>query len=81
MIFQSYNQNYRVSSRDWYYNRADWQEAFSVLPRRCDISNRWIWGRHYLGIVTITGPGEPVTYHLWNHRDEHLIYKLTGKVK
>jgi len=69
-----------VGEKDWSYSRAQWKEKFSLLPRRCDISQRWLWGKHYCGTVVITGPGDPVIYNIWNHRDEHLIYKLKGKV-
>ena len=69
-----------INEKQWYYDRAAWEEKIAIIPRRCDISQRWLWGRHYLGTVVITGPGEPVVYKLWNHRQEHLIYKLKGKL-
>jgi hypothetical protein len=69
-----------VGEKDWSYSKAQWREKFSLLPRRCDISQQWLWGKHYCGTVVITGPGDPVIYNIWNHRDEHLIYKLKGKL-
>lgn len=65
----------------WHYKRAEWKETFSLIPRRCDLSGRWIWGQHIRGIDTITGPGEPVIVKIWNHRHEHTIYKLKGEPK
>lgn len=67
------------SQRQWWYRRADWQPTFSVLPRRCDLSGRWIWGRHMLGTLMITGPGDPVILRFWNHRHEYTMRKLKGK--
>jgi hypothetical protein len=66
---------------EWYYDRAEWKETFALIPRRCDLSNRWIWGRHVCGTRMVTGPGDPVTIKIWNHRHEHTIYKLKGKLK
>ena len=66
---------------EWYYQRANWNPAFLLIPRRCDLSNRWIWGKHMRGTAMITGPGEPVIVKIWNHRHEHTIYRLKGKIK
>ena len=68
-----------INEKQWYYDRAHWEEKFALIPRRCDISNRWLWGRHSRGTVVITGPGEPVVIRLWNHREEHIMYILKGK--
>ena len=68
-----------TNEKQWYYDRAVWKESFAIIPRRCDISNQWLWGKHYCGTVMITGPGEPVIYKIWNQRNEHLMYKLKGK--
>jgi hypothetical protein len=65
----------------WFYARAEWKKAFAFIPRRCDISKRWIWGRHMRGTRFITGPGDPVIIDIWNHRDEHLIQRLKGNIK
>ncbi len=65
----------------WFYDRAEWQPTFALIPRRCDISNRWIWGQHMLGRRFITGPGEPVIIDIWNHRHEHTLAKLKGTIK
>ena len=64
---------------EWYYKRAQWRETFVLIPRRCDLSGRWIWGRHVCGTRFITGPGDPVEIRIWNHRHEHTIYRLKGK--
>lgn len=65
----------------WFYQRAEWKEKFALLPRRCDISNKWIWGWHYHGSRFITGPGDPVIISIWNDRNEHLIYRLKEMTK
>ena len=82
---------------EWYYQRATWKKTFALIPRRCDLSGRWIWGRHIRGtrFITgpgiwgrhirgtrfITGPGDPVIISIWNHRHEHTLYRLKGKIK
>ena len=66
---------------EWYYKRATWKKTFALIPRRCDLSGRWIWGRHVCGTRFITGPGDPVEIIIWNHRHEHTIYRLKGKQK
>ena len=63
----------------WYYDRAEWKKTFSLIPRRCDISGRRIWGWHMRGRRFITGPGDPVIIDIWNHREEHLLYRLKGE--
>lgn len=64
----------------WFYDRAKWKKTFSLIPRRCDLSQRWIWGYHMCGSNFITGPGDPVIIKIWNHREEHLLYKLKGEI-
>ena len=66
---------------EWYYQRATWKKTFALIPRRCDLSGRWIWGRHVCGTRFITGPGDPVEIRIWNHRHEHTLYRLKGKIK
>ena len=66
---------------EWYYQRATWKKTFALIPRRCDLSGRWIWGRHIRGTRFITGPGDPVIISIWNHRHEHTLYRLKGKIK
>ena len=66
---------------EWYYQRATWKKTFALIPRRCDLSGRWIWGRHIRGTRFITGPGDPVLISIWNHRHEHTLYRLKGKIK
>jgi hypothetical protein len=64
---------------EWYSRTAEWEEIVCIIPRRCYISNRWIWGRHYRGTRYITGPGEPVVLTYWHDKNEHLIWLLKGK--
>lgn len=66
-----------ITKRD--YDYAVWERTFSLIPRRCDLSGRWIWGNHIRGTRVITGPGEPVVITIWNHREEHLLYRLKGE--
>ena len=66
---------------EWHYKRVQWRETFALIPRRCDLSGRWIWGRHVCGTRFITGPGDTVEIIIGNHRHEHTIYRLKGKQK
>jgi len=61
-----------------YKRRAYWEAKFCLIPRRCDLSNRWLWGKHVRGSYELSGPGDPIPLRCWHHRDEHLIYKLKG---
>jgi hypothetical protein len=61
-----------------YKRRAYWETKFALIPRRCDLSRRWIWGRHVRGEYSLSGPGDPIPLVFWHHRDEHIIFKLKG---
>ncbi len=58
--------------------RAHWETKFALIPRRCELSNKWIWGKHMRGMYMLSGPGDPIPLVFWHNRDEHLIYKLKG---
>jgi hypothetical protein len=60
--------------------RAVWQLKFVYWPRRCSLSNRWIWpsSHAYQGTAIWHGPGEPAVEVQWHRRHEHLIWQLKG---
>ena len=71
--------NYGVSevqAYDHFNDRAVFRYAYSIWPRRCYNTQRWIWGLALLGRRVITGPGEPVIEDRWYHRHEAIIMML-----
>ena len=57
------------------YNQLTW----SLWPRRCHISGRWLWlTRAHRAMYIINGPGEPAIWIRWYSRKEMLILKLKG---
>jgi len=62
----------------WFYERSQWKPAWTLIPRRCDISGKWLLGKHMCGTLVITGPGDPVVVKVWNHRHEHTMLRLKG---
>ena len=60
-----------------FYGKAKWKLKFALWPRRCAISNKWIWmKRGYEGTAIWTGPGDPVFEYNWHSIDTHMIYEL-----
>jgi hypothetical protein len=66
-----------------FYNRAVWQLKFVYWPRRCNLSQRWIWpfSHAYKGTVIWTGPGTPAVEVQWHDGVEHLVWLLKGNSK
>lgn len=60
-----------------FYRRAVWQLKFVWWPRRCNLSQRWIWlCWAYQGTAIWTGPGDPVYEFRYHTPTEHLIWQL-----
>ena len=57
---------------DW----AVFEYKYSIIPRKCYITNQWIWGLSMRGRRIITGPGDPVIEDRWYHRNEAIIKML-----
>ena len=50
---------------------------WSLWPRRCRVSGRWIWlTRAYRVRFIIRGPGEPAVWTRWYSSKEMLVLKL-----
>ena len=50
---------------------------WSLWPRRCRVSNRWIWlTQAYRVRLIIRGPGEPAVWTRWYSSKEMLVLKL-----
>jgi hypothetical protein len=63
-------------SYDYFNSRASFEYRYSLWPRRCYNTGRWIWGLAMRGRRIITGPGEPVLEDRWYHRHEAIIMML-----
>jgi hypothetical protein len=62
---------------DSFYNRAIWKLKFLWLPKRCALSNHWLWlCWAYQGLAVWTGPGTPVLELRYHGPVEHIIWKL-----
>ena len=58
-------------------HRASWEFQFVLWPRRCYLTNKWIWlKRAYCGTFSLYGPGDPVIDHRWHDKYAHLIWLL-----
>ena len=55
------------------YNQLTW----SLWPRRCHVSGRWLWlTQAYRAMYIINGPGEPAVWIRWYSSTEMMILKL-----
>lgn len=62
---------------DSFYNRANWRLKFLWLPKRSDITGRWLFLQFvYEGTAVWTGPGEPVFEFRYRETTEHVIWQL-----
>jgi hypothetical protein len=67
-----------TQSYDPFNDRARFEYKYSIIPRRCYTTNRWIWGLSMRGRRIIMGPGDPVIMDRWYHRNEAIIKMLKG---
>ena len=60
-----------------FFERANWQLKFALLPRRCMFSDKIIWLElAYRGVGIWTGPGDSIIETRWATKDEYLIWRL-----
>ncbi len=65
----------------WKWRRAQWDNAFALWPRRCEISNKIIWFEDaYCATSVLTGPGDPIIEHIWLTKNQYLLEVLKGKI-
>ena len=58
-----------------------WQLKFSLWPRRCFYTGKYLWFKFaYLGTSILTGPGEPILEYRWCERHEYLFLKIKGTI-
>jgi hypothetical protein len=64
-----------------FWNRARWDLKFAWWPRRCALSNKWLWLElAYRGAAVWYGPGSNAVEVRWTDSQEYLIARLKGKV-
>lgn len=62
-----------------FLERALVNRKWSIWPRRCSVSQRWVWfTRAYCATYAIHGPGEPAVWVRWYSDQEMLVLKLKG---
>jgi hypothetical protein len=60
-----------------FLRRAETALTWSLWPRRCHTSGRWLWlTPAYCAMFIISGPGDPAIWTRWYSRSEMLILKL-----
>jgi hypothetical protein len=68
-----------IHSDRWFNERATFEYKYSVWPRRCYNSGRWLWLTTAMrGRRIITGPGEPIIEDRWYDSNEGLIMMIKG---
>lgn len=81
MMGHSYMGN-NVLFHDAFWSRAVWRYKFSLWPKRCKISRKYIWLQYaYQGIAVWAGPGEPAIECGWLTSEEYLLAAIKGKIK
>ena len=62
-----------------FLSRAITELTWSLWPRRCHASGRWLWlTQAYRAMYVITGPGDPAIWTRWYSCKEMLVLKLKG---
>ena len=62
-----------------FLSQNDTELKWSVCPRRCHVTGRWLWlTLAYCARYVITGPGDPAIWTRWYSREEMLLLKLKG---
>jgi len=67
-----------LADQDDFERQARFEYRWSVWPRRCYRTRRWIWGPAVCAEAVWTGPGDAIMERRWLHRDAHLIMMLKG---
>ena len=66
-------------SEERFLERARAKLMWSLWPRRCHVSRKWLWlTTAYRADYVITGPGDPCVWTRWYSNTEMLILKLKG---
>ena len=64
-------------SEQRFLEHADTEVKWSLWPRRCHASGRWLWlTLAYRATFVITGPGDPAIWYRWYNRKEMLVLRI-----
>lgn len=61
-----------------FYIRANWELVLVYWPKKCELTNQWIWPltHAYQGTALYHGPGEPVREVRWHKEIDHTMWLL-----
>lgn len=66
-------------SEQRFLERAEPVSKWSLWPRRCHASGRWLWLTiAYRADYIINGPGDPAIWTRWYSSEEMIVLKLKG---
>ena len=66
-------------SEERFLERANAELKWSLWPRRCHVSGRWVWlTPAYRARYVIKGPGDDAVWTRWYSCKEMLLLKLKG---
>ena len=66
-------------SEERFLERAYTEVKWSLWPRRCHVTGKWMWlTQAYRAVFVITGPGDPAVWTRWYSSEEMLVLKLKG---
>jgi hypothetical protein len=61
-----------------FYVRANWELVSVHWPKKCELTNQWIWpfSLAYRGTAVYFGPGEPAEEVRWHKEIDHMMWLL-----
>ena len=66
-----------LNVKSYFYNKAVWVERFAWLPKRCELTHKWVWLRKVMMGTAMWGdPGDTIVEFRWHDAKEHIIWTL-----
>lgn len=65
-----------LADQDLFERQAQYHQRWSIWPRRCYRTQRWVWGPAVCAEAVSTGPGPAIVEQRWLHRHAHMIMIL-----
>lgn len=64
--------------REWFYDRVRWEYKFCIIPRKCMLTDKWLWLTYaYRGIASMrAGDNDFIFEKGYHQRDAHIIWEL-----
>lgn len=70
-------EDYWQEHMSMYYKWSSWKTSRPLLPRRCNLTGRWLWLKPAMfGTRMITGPGTPVWEKYWVDAEAFMMHKI-----